>query len=139
MRPVLARLSLLATLASAAGLHMAAGVPTNMRRCPQPRAAESDDFDLGLLKLPRLVRPAEAALERFRQRRREWSGGKRTDVPVGPTDEPIPHGVGDDAQGTPTPRQKAQANAEFEDLLGLSADDGFSQSIGDDVDDLLRP
>ncbi len=138
---LLAQLLLLANAILAAAF--SPGVPrcasAGVRRCAHPRAAaEGDDLDLGLLKLPRLVRPAEASMEAFRKRRNEWSDGRRTyqwDQHLAPSGKEvlIPEALEDDTLPTPTAEQKAQANAEFEELLGPNGGDPYSS----DVDDML--
>ena len=133
---------LLANAALAAALHVST-VPrcasASVRRCAHPRAAaEGDDLDLGLLKLPRLVRPAEASIEAFKKRRNEWSDGRRTyqwdqHFAQAGKEVLIPEALGDDTLPKPTSEQKAQANAEFEELLGPNGGDPYSS----DVDDML--
>jgi len=127
-------------------------------RAPVLRMDEDEEelnFDMGLLKLPRLVTPQQASFEAYRKRRQEDSmrglGKSGAGAPPGASDK-TPLGM-DPVEGDPvdlsaydetgmgapvTEEQTRSADEEFRQMSkgGTSLPDDYD--LGDDIDELLR-
>jgi hypothetical protein len=131
---------------------------TAAARAPVLRMDEDEEelnFDMGLLKLPRLVTPQQASFEAYRKRRQEDSmrgmgkpgagapPGRSNKTPLGldPVEgDPVDLSAYDETgMGTPATEEQVQAaEAEFRQMTsgGSSLTDDYD--LGDDIDDLLR-
>ena len=118
--------------------HAAARAPSS-RLCAEP----TDDFDMGLLKMPRLTTPQRASFEAYRKRRQEESMKRFEESsefkdPKGYTPLGLDPVEGDpmdlkemftDEAATPTEEQVATAESEFNAMMRGEAPDGFGDGI----------
>ena len=98
-----------------------------------------------------MVTPQQAQFEKYRQRQQERTGQNRTPPgdslddlvdsgpkktplgldPVDPFEEPVDLAtiMGDGETGEPTPKQIAQANASFDEMVNGPVPDGFADGL----------
>ena len=106
------------------------------------------NFDMGLLKLPRLQTPQQASFDRYRKRRQEDTmrgfGKPGTDVPSGKTPLGLDPVEGDpvdlsayDETGMGMPVTDEEAQAAEEDFRRMAQGGSFPDDLGDDIDRLL--
>jgi len=122
---------------------------TTVRLSAEPPEDELN-FDMGLLKLPRMVTPQQASFEAYRERRqkevrrRTAEPGDFADDPKGPTPLGMDPVEGDPVDlrelyanegrpAQPTDAEMRSADAEFESLFRGEGPPG----LGDGIDDLL--
>lgn len=123
-------------------------------RAPMLRMDNGDEdedelnFDMGLLKLPRLQTPQQASFERYRKRRQEDTmrsfGRPAADVASGKTPLGLDPVEGDpvdlsayDETGMGMPITEEQAEAAEEDFRTMAQGESFPDDLGDDIDRLL--
>ena len=118
--------------------HAAARAPSS-RLCAEP----TDDFDMGLLKMPRLTTPQRASFEAYRERRQKESMKRFEEPsefkdPKGYTPLGLDPVEGDpvdlkevwaDEAATPTEEQVATAEAEFNSMMRGEAPPAFGDGI----------